>query len=201
MKKILAFLALSAALITPSHADVVYTSSASFLAQVAAGSYTNNFDGLSNPAPGSVAFSGGGFSYSAFAPSDIYLEGGFLGTSQIDEALTITFDNGNVFAVGANFFAVDIQDDFQQVSLTLTLSNGTTETFTPNSLVDSYRGFISDFAITSLIISGPGASLYAGLDNLTVGMELVTGTVPEPGSWALLALGLAGFLVVRRRTV
>lgn len=201
MKKLLAFLALSAALITPSHADVVYNSSASFLAQVAAGSYTNNFDGLSNPAPGPVAFSGGGFSYSASAPSDIYLEGGFLGTSQIDEALTITFDNGNVFAVGANFYATDIQDDFQQVSLTLSLSNGTTETFTLDSLVDSYRGFISDFAITSLIISGPGASLYAGLDNLTVGMELVTGTVPEPTSWALLALGLAGFLVVRRRTV
>lgn len=201
MKKILAFLALSAALITPSHADVVYTSSASFLAQVAAGSFTNDFNGLSDPAPGSAPFSGGAFSYSAFAPSDIYLEGGFLGTSLPDDSLTITFDNGNVFAVGANFFAVDLSDEFQQVSLTLTLSNGTSGIFTPASLSDSYLGIISDIAITSLIISGPGASLYASLDNLTVGMGLVTGTVPEPGSWALLALGLAGFLVVRRRAV
>lgn len=195
MKKILAFLALSAALITSSHATVIYTSAASLLANVTGGSYTNNFDGLSSPAPGAAVFTGGGFSYSAFAPSDLYASGDFFGTSQINEALTITFTSGNVFAFGANFFATDIMDAFQSVSITLTLSDGTTETFTPTSMSDSYRGFLSNVAITSLIIGGPGQSLYAGLDNLTVG------TVPEPTSWALLGLGLIGFLVARRRAV
>lgn len=178
-----------------------YTSSALFLSQVAGGAYTENFDGMGNPPTGAVAFSSGGFGYSAFAPSDIYLAGGFLGASQIDEALTISFTTGNVKAVGANFFATNISDEFQAVSLTLLLSDATTVTFTPSSISDSYRGFVSDGFITSLTISGPGASLYAGLDNLTVGTTPSGTTVPEPTSVLLAGLGLAAAFVSRRRAV
>lgn len=175
-------------------ATTVYTSSASFLSQIAPGfSYTQNFDGLSDPVPGPVVFSGGTFAYAASAPSDIYLAGGFLGTSQINEALTINFTSGNITAVGANFYATNISDAFQSVSVTITLGDGTVETFTPTSIANSYRGFTSTQLITSLVISGPGASLYAGLDNLTVG------AVPEPDRLALLGLGLAGLLLVARR--
>ena len=195
MKKILAFLALSAALVVPSHASVIYTSAASLLANITGETFTNDFDGLTNPAPGAASFTSGIFSYSIFAPSDLYASGDFLGTSLPDEDLTITFTSGNVYAFGANFFAVDLSDTFQPVSLTLTLSDGTIETFTPTSISDSYRGFLSNVAIASFAIGAPVQSLYAGLDNLTVG------TVPEPTSWALLGLGLAGFVVARRRAV
>jgi PEP-CTERM motif len=171
-----------------------YTSSAAFLAQVSWGSYTESFDGLPNPPAGPVPFSGGAFAYSAFAPSDIYLAGGFLGTSLPDESLTITFGGGNITAFGANFYATDLADAFQSVSMTLTLNDGTIEIFTPTSLSDSYRGFTSDVAFASLTISGPGVSLYAGLDNLTVG-----GAIPEPTSLLLAGLGLAGLLTARRR--
>jgi PEP-CTERM motif len=174
-----------------------YTSSAAFLAQVAAGSYTETFAGLANPPAGPAPFSGGGFAYSAAAPSNIYLAGGFLGTNQIDEALTVTFTSGNVKAVGGNFYATDLNDAFQAVSITLKLSDSTTVTFTPSSLANSYRGFTSDVFITSLTISAPGQSLYSGLDNLTVG----TVPVPEPGTWWMMGLGLAGLLAYRRRTV
>jgi hypothetical protein len=195
MKKILAFLALSAALVVPSHASVIYTSAASLLANVTGGSYTNTFDGLSELDPGAAAFASSGFSYNISAPNDLYAADDILSTSQINQALTINFTSGNVFAIGANFFVVNLENFFQSVSLTLTLSDGTIETFTPTSISDSYRGFLSNVAITSLAIGAPGQSLYAGLDNLTVG------TVPEPTSWALLGLGLVGFLVARRRAV
>ncbi len=170
-----------------------YTSSAAFLAQVVPGAYTESFDGLAIPPAGPVPFSGGAFSYSASATGDIYLSGTFIGTSLSEDALSFSFAGGNVTAVGANFFATNISDDFQPVSMTLTLSDGTVETFTPSSLLDSYRGFTSTVPITSLVISAPGAGLYAGLDNLTVG------AVPEPASWALMGLGVAGLLVARRR--
>lgn len=177
--------------------SVTYTSSAAFLSRVLPGAYTEDFDALTVLDSDPLAFASNGFAYVVTAGGGQGLfEGinGHLETSQVDEALTITFTSGNVMAVGGNFFAVDIDDDFQEVLITLTLGDGTTTKFTPTSIAESYQGFVSDLAITSLVISGPGPSLYAALDNLTVG------TVPEPTSWALAGLGLAGLLVTRRRS-
>lgn len=177
-------------------AATTYTTSASFMAQVASGAYSENFNSwVTDPPAGALVFSSGGFSYSAFATDDLYLSAGYLGTSQINQALTLTFTSGNVTAVGANFFATNISDAFQAVSVTLTLSDGTVSTFTPTSMADGFRGFTSSTPITSLTFSAPGQSLYASLDNLTVGVA----AVPEPANWALTALGLAGVIAARRR--
>lgn len=173
-----------------------YNSSASFMSNVAPGSYTETFTSFDNSGSGPAAFSGNGFAYTLFAPSDIYASGEFAGTNLPNEALTITFTSGNVTAVGGNFYATNISDVFQAVSITLGLSDGTTVAFTPASVFDSYRGFTSTVGITSLVMSAPGISLYAGIDNLTVGVT----AVPEPASWALMALGVAGLLVARRRS-
>lgn len=192
--RLLSAVALAALSASSIASTTVYTSSSAFLAQVAPGYYTEAFTGMSNPPEGAMTFSGGGFSYSAFAPSDLYLAGGFLGTSQISEALTITFTSGNVSSVGGNFFMTDFNDNFQSVSVTVTLSDGTVQSFTPTTLADSFRGFVSTTPISSLVISAPGASLYAGLDNFTVGVS----AVPEPAAWLLMGLGVAGLLVRRR---
>ena len=196
MRPFYSFIAVALALMSASSfaSTVTYTSSASFLVNVAPGAYTENFDGLSNPAP--TAFSSGGFSFDISAPDGLYASGDFLGTNQIDDALTITFGAG-IRAFGANFFFTDINPDFQAGLVTLTLSDGTVETFTPSSLFDSYRGFTSDIAFTSLVISAPGQSLYASLDNLTVGT--MPNTVPEPTTLVLAGLALAGLLVSRRQ--
>lgn len=175
-------------------ATTVYTSSASFLANVAAGAYTETFTGLSVTPPS--VFTNGTFSFSVSAPSGLYGSGDFLGTNQVNEALTVNFTSGNVTAVGGNFYATNISDAFQAVSMTVTLNDGTSSTFTPTSAADSYRGFTSTAFITSLVISAPGGSLYSGVDNLTVGVA----AVPEPASWLMMGLGVAGLLVARRRT-
>ena len=175
----------------------LYDSSASFMSNVAPGSYTETFTDFDDSASGPAAFTGSGFTYTVFAPGDLYASGEFAGTSLPNEALTITFTSGNVTAVGGNFYATNISDAFQPVSINLGLSDGTSVAFTPASVLDSYRGFASTVAITSLVMSAPGISLYAGIDNLTVGVT----AVPEPASWALMALGVAGLLVARRRSV
>lgn len=195
--------ALALALLSaPAWATVsVSTTSADFLALVAPGYYTETFDGLANPAPGAVGFSGGGFAYSAFAANDIYLAGGFLGASEQNQDLTITFLGGNIKAFGANFGATDFNDNFQSVLVSLTLGDGTTLDFTPADFNHSYRGFVSDVAITSVTFSGPGASLYAGLDNLTVGTTPGGNNVPEPSSLLLVGLAAAGLFASRRRAV
>ncbi|WP_310389988.1 PEP-CTERM sorting domain-containing protein [Roseateles sp.] len=164
----------------------VYTSSASFLPNVLAGSYTegfeNNIDFSGEP---SFDFSGGAFGYTVAAPTGLYGNGVFIGTNLPNEPLTVTFTGAPVTAVGGNFYATNISDVFQPVSITLTLSNGHVTTFMPTSPDNSYRGFTTALSITSLTLSAPGASLYVGMDNLTVG------AVPEPGTYAMMALGLA----------
>jgi hypothetical protein len=165
---IIAVVALAAAA-AASAQTTTYTTQATFAANVLPGSYTEGFGNPSFSGDPSANFSGGSFAYTASAPGGLYGNGILLGTNLPGEALTITFTGAPVTAIGGNFWATDITDTFVLTPITLTLSNGTTTSFTPSSsTVGSFRGFTSALAITSMEISSV-AAVYAGMDNFTIG--------------------------------
>ncbi len=172
----------------------VYTTAASFQALVAPGAYTETFTRPAVDSGALFTYSGGGFSYDVTAdPGVVYRSGSIIGNNTPNETLTLTFTTGNVTALGGNFFITDIGDAFQSVGVTLTLNDGTVQSYTPTD-VSTFRGFISTVPILSLTMSAPqGGQFYNSLDNLTVGSA-----VPEPSTYLMLALGLGGMLLMRR---
>jgi hypothetical protein len=165
----------------------IYTTSASFLAQTLPGGLFLDFTQPSVDSGESFTYSGGGFSVTFTADSTVYRSGTILGNNLPNESLTLTFSGTLPTAVGGNFFITNISDVLQVAPVTLTLADGTTTTYTPSNLSSSYRGFVSTVPIVSLVMAAPqGGQFYNSLDNLTV-----ASAVPEPGTYLLMALGLA----------
>lgn len=177
----------------------VYTDSASFIAALAPGYFSNPFnDTVNGPSP-NLSYSQNGYSYTVGtqpgAVSGLYNAPGLISTDNSGDSIFVEFTSGNVFAVGGNFWATDVSVLPTGTDVTVTLSDGTSVTYTSSGPSD-FRGFISDVAITSITIDAPSLApndgLWATMDNLTVGAA-----VPAPGAIAVLgAAGLAGF---RRR--
>jgi len=135
-----------------------------------------------------------GFSFRVAATGGVYTSGVLIGGNAPAQSLVITFGPG-ITAVGGNFFLSDINDAFVPAApITLTLNDGTTTTYTPADTSDFF-GFTSTSALTSLTFAAP-VSNYATFDNLTVG---AVAAVPEAGTWALMAFGLAGLLLAARK--
>lgn len=200
MKKVLAFLALSVALIAPSYAaDVIYSSSTAFLPHVAHGAYSESFEaglGVDNHAP----FSNGVYSYYVAATEGLYSNNTFIGTDLDNDNLVVTFTGAPVTAVGGTMYATDVFDNALPASMTITLGNGTTTSYLATSPATAFVGFTSDIAISSLTIRGAGAGTYASLDNLIVGAAVTDiAAVPEPASLGMMVLGLACLAVIGLR--
>jgi len=199
MKQLLAMLALVSICLVPAHADVIYTSSPDFLSNVQAGYYTETFDEDYGPMP-PRDYGDGAFTFNASAAADLYQVRGVLSLVTPRVPLVIAFNGADVNAVGGNFFITNGSGSFRPVGVSITLSNGTTQTFTPATLEDSYRGFVTDAFITSLTIDiGDIPSFYITLDNLTIGRAADPAPVPEPASLAIVGAGLLGLAAVRRR--
>lgn len=173
-----------------------HTDTSTFLDALIGGAYTESFNGL-DPLVEPSVFSGLGFSYELSAPGGLYASGRDVGTNLPEKTLTITFTGRPVSAVGGNFFGTDINPDFLPETLLISLSDGTAVTWSPVAK-SNFLGFTSTVAITSMTLEF--ADFYIGryvtVDNLTVGVS----PVPEPGQWALLAMGLGALSLLKRRS-
>ena len=173
-----------------------YTSQSAFLNNVQAGYYLENFNTGVEDNASSYNFSSGGFAYTVTAgtttvPSNVYQSGTFIGTLDPARILTFTFSSGNVTAVGGNFFHTDSANQLSTTqSVTVRLSDGTSNTFTPTA-ANSFRGFTTTAAITSLSIAAPTSEFFASADDFIVGRRIGAVDTPEPGSLPLALSGLA----------
>ena len=201
---IFCLLLLSAVSAQKVSAATVFTSSASFLSNVqpSPGSYTEDFStpplGFGNY-PSGLGFSSNGFTYNAAAAglplAELYLNEDIIVTQATNEVLTINFTSGNVTAVGGNFYLTNVLEQTVVASVTLTLSDSTTVSFSSATSAE-YRGFVSTGPfITSLVMSAPGVNLRNSIDNLTVGARII----PEPASVLSMCSGFLLLLQRRRR--
>ena len=187
------------ALGTASHAaTTVYTTQAAFAAALTGTSYTEPFTGVTGGA--SVARSGNGYGYTVTSGSGtntVYSSGTFIGANNVTQPLFVTLTTGSINAIGGNFFLTDINDAFVAQAVTINLSDGTTDTFTPTS-VATFRGYIATTTLTSLTMLASPATTFNSVDNLTVART----AVPEAGTLPLLLgamLPVLGVVLARRK--
>ena len=183
-------------------ATTVYTSQAAFTAALTGASFTNTFATAAAASPSS-AFSGNGFGYTVTSPvGNVYRPGTFIGAFTATNSVVFTLNVGNINAIGGNFFQTNATDAFLPgVAVTINLSDGTTDTFTPVTTTD-FRGYISTTTLTSLTMlpTANTPAAFASIDNLVVS-NVATVTVPESGTLALILPAIAGLgvVVLRRR--
>jgi len=166
---------------TAGSGSTFYNSLSSLTSAVATAGYTlsstETFNSITSGFYSSLTgnFGAGSPSWTANANGGLYLDqsGGsmVLSTNNIS-SLTIDFSPG-VTSVGANIFVTDISFAIIPGTITLNLSDGSTESFSTSSATN-FGGFVAGSAqINSITISTSTANAYVTVDNLVVS----TGTI------------------------
>jgi hypothetical protein len=140
-------------------ATQVFTDRAAFIAALADGHIENKFNDLSHGASGGLRYSDHGFEYLLFtqfaARSALYNDRGSVSADRATDAIVISFTGGNsVTAIGGNFWSTDFAQNPTAGTITVSLSDGTSETIDSTGPTD-FLGFIASAPIFSLTIDAP----------------------------------------------
>lgn len=196
------------ALTTTAHAaPTPYTSFTGFTAATSARA-TDSFDDVSNTSTTAspLSRSAGAYTYVATTGSGSAFFGAgsgadhWLSTDIPTDRIGFGAFTGGVNAIGGLFFGSDIDGAFQSGSLVITATDATgstTQTLT-SAMLDSFVGFVSTGAITSLTVTAlqpVNAFVWPTVNSLVLGQR----AVPEPATTALLTLGLGVFVFGARR--
>jgi hypothetical protein len=203
-------------------ASSIYLNQSDFTAALTSGYASENFDSIPEytAQAHSYSFSENGFDWTAsttdyygnepaYNPAAILFltDAGSIAltpaggnTAGSGDVLTLNFTSGNVTAIGGDFFLTDFYGNARGGSFSLTMNDGTTQTFTDVG-ADNFFGYVSSTPITSLTFVPPGPyNSWAAIDNIYVGQGAAVSQTPETSTPGLLlgGLSLIGALKFRR---
>jgi len=194
----------------------LYTDTNSFFSALALyNTGTISFSNIPSQEFPNASYTNNGFVMNASSPGGLYGETYTIDTSirflsvggAAADDLVMTFST-NVYAVGGWFMAAENNLTASTFTATIVDAAGNTNIFTNNTTTNNtpsvnynntFRGWIYDTNIVSLTLS-------TDPDNVgfpTAANYMTLAVVPEPSTYALLALsaaGLAGYVIRRRRS-
>lgn len=189
-------------------APTPYSSLTSFMAATSAAG-TDRLDDISiaSPTGSPLMRTAGTYTYSAMADGAFFGAGTgpdyWLSTNIATDSIVFGNFTSGVAAIGGFFFGSDIAGLFDAGSILVSATDatGTATQTIDGAMIDSFFGFVSSGALTSLTVTSlqpAGGFLWPTVNDLVLA-RAAAATVPEPSTTVLLAFGLCALTVATRR--